>query len=65
VSRLNFTYFNDFISSTLSTGDRNKRAIIADDKGTEIANSSSDNKNMESLISPKAFKMQEMANQGY
>jgi hypothetical protein len=49
----------------LSTGDRNKRAIIADDKGTEIANSSSDNKNMESLISPKAFKMQEMANQGY
>ena len=36
---LDFTYFNDLIKSTLPTWDGNKRAIIADDKGTEIADS--------------------------
>jgi hypothetical protein len=44
------------IKSTLPTWDGNKRAIIADDKGTEIADSSSDNKNMESFKKLQSFQ---------
>jgi hypothetical protein len=40
----------------LSTQDEIKRAIIADDKGKEITDSSSDNKNMEQFKKLQSFQ---------
>jgi hypothetical protein len=53
---LNFFYINDFIKSTISTGDSNKRAVIADNNGTEIVDTSSDNNNMESFKKLQSFQ---------
>jgi hypothetical protein len=53
---LNFTYFNDLIKSTVSTDDRNKRAVIVDNNGTEIADSLSDNNTMESFKKLQSFQ---------
>ena len=53
---LNFTYFNDLINSTMLTEDRIKRFVIADNNGTEIADSSSNNNNVESFTKLHSFQ---------
>lgn len=53
---LDFTYFNDLIKSTMPTEDSNKRAVIVDNNGTEIADSSSGNNNMESFKILQSFQ---------
>lgn len=53
---LNFTYFNDLIKSTVSTEGGNKRAVIVDNNGTEISDSSSDNNIMESFKKLQSFQ---------
>jgi hypothetical protein len=53
---LNFFYINDLIKSTMSTGDSNKRAVIADNNGTQIVDTSSDNNNMESFKKLQSFQ---------
>lgn len=62
------------IKSTLPTGDGDKRLVIVDNNGTEIADSSFDNNNMESFENLQSFlsncklskfKMQKMVKQGY
>ncbi len=53
---LNFTYFNDLIKSTVLPEDSNKRFVIIDNNGTEIADSSSDNNNMESFKELQSFQ---------
>jgi Cache domain len=53
---LDFTYFNDLIKSTMPTEEGDKRAVIVDNNGTEIADSSSDNNNMESLKKLQSFQ---------
>ena len=53
---LDFTYFNDLIKSTMPTEDSNKRAVIVDNNGTDIADSSSGNNNMESFKILQSFQ---------
>ncbi len=53
---LNFTYFNDLIKSTISPEDSDKRVVIVDNNGTEIADTSSDNNNMESFKELQSFQ---------
>ncbi len=53
---LDFTYFNDLIKSTMPTEEGDKRAVIVDNNGTEIADSSSDNNNMESFKKLQSFQ---------
>ncbi len=53
---LNFTYFNDLIKSTMQPEDSDKRFVIIDNNGTEIADSSSDNNNMESFKELQSFQ---------
>jgi Cache domain len=53
---LNFTYFNDLVKSAMLPEDSNKRFIIIDNNGTEIADSSSDNNNMESYKELQSFQ---------
>ncbi len=53
---LNFTYFNDLIKSTKSAEDSDKRFVIVDNNGTEIADTSSDNNNMESFKELQSFQ---------
>ena len=53
---LNFSYFNEMIKSTLPTGDGDKRLVIVDNNGTEIADSSFDNNNMESFENLQSFQ---------
>lgn len=53
---LNFTYFNDLVKSAMLPEDSNKRFIIIDSNGTEIADSSSDNNNMESYKELQSFQ---------
>ena len=53
---LNFTYFNDLIKSTMPPEDSDKRFVIVDNNGTEIADSSSDNNNMESFKELQSFQ---------
>ena len=53
---LNFSYFNDMIKSTMPTEDGDKRMAIVDNNGTVIADSSSDNNNMESFKNLQSFQ---------
>lgn len=53
---LNFTYFNDLIKSTMQPEDSDKRFVIIDNNGTEIADSSADNNNMESFKELQSFQ---------
>lgn len=53
---LNFTYFNDLVKSAMLPEDSNKRFVIIDNNGTEIADSSSDNNNMESYKELQSFQ---------
>jgi len=53
---LDFKYFNKLLKSAMQTEEGNKRAIIVDNNGTEIADSSSDNKNMESFKKLQSFQ---------
>ena len=53
---LNFTYFNDLIKSTMLPEDSDKRFVLLDNNGTEIADSSSDNNNMESFKELQSFQ---------
>ena len=53
---LNFTYFNDLIKSTMLPDDSNKRFVMADNNGTEIADSSANNNNMESFKELQSFQ---------
>ena len=53
---LNFTYFNDLIKSTMLPEDSNKRFVLLDNNGTEIADSSSDNNNMETFKELQSFQ---------
>ena len=53
---LNFTYFNDLIKSTKSPEDSDKRFVIVDNNGTEIADTSSDNNNIESFKELQSFQ---------
>jgi hypothetical protein len=53
---LNFTYFNDLVKSAMLPEDSNKRFVIIDNNGTEIADSSSDNNNMELYKGLKSFQ---------
>ena len=53
---LNFTYFNDLIKSTMPPEDSDKRFVIVDNNGTEIADTSSDNNNMESFKELQSFQ---------
>ena len=53
---LDFTYFNDLIKSTMPTEEGDKRAVIGDNNGTEIADSSYDNNNMESFKKLQSFQ---------
>lgn len=53
---LNFSYFNEMIKSRLPTGDGDKRLVIVDNNGTEIADSSFDNNNMESFENLQSFQ---------
>jgi hypothetical protein len=53
---LNFTYFTDLIESVVLPEVSNKRFIIIDNNGTEIADSSSDNNNMESVTKLQSFQ---------
>ena len=53
---LNFTYFNELIKSTMPPEDSDKRFVIVDNNGTEIADTSSDNNNMESFKELQSFQ---------
>ena len=53
---LNYTYFNDLVKSAMLPEDSNKRFVIIDNNGTEIADSSSDNNNMESFKKLQSFQ---------
>jgi len=53
---LNYTYFNDLVKSAMLPEDSNKRFVIIDSNGTEIADSSSDNKNMELYKELQSFQ---------
>ena len=53
---LNFTYFNDLIKSTMPPEDSDKRFVIVDNNGTEIADTSSDNNNIESFKELQSFQ---------
>jgi hypothetical protein len=56
---LNFVYFNEIIKSimpTIEDVNKNKRMVIADNNGTEIADSSFDNNNMESFKKLQSFQ---------
>jgi Cache domain len=56
---LNFSYFNEIIKSIMPTtqdGNKNKRMVIVDNNGTEIADSSFDNNNMESFKKLQSFQ---------
>ena len=53
---LNFSYINDLIRSALLPDDSNKRFVMLDNNGTEIADSSSDNNNMESFKDLESFQ---------
>jgi hypothetical protein len=53
---LNFTYFNDLVKSAMLPEDSNKRFGIIDSNGTEIADPSSDNKNMELYKELQSFQ---------
>ena len=53
---LNFTYFKDLVKSAMLPEDSNKRFVIIDSNGTEIADSSSDNKNMELYNELQSFQ---------
>jgi hypothetical protein len=53
---LDFTYFNDLIKSTMPREDSNRRAVIVDNNGTEIADSSSGNNKMESFKMLQSFQ---------
>ena len=53
---LNFTYFKDLIKSTMLPEDSNKRFVLLDNNGTEIADSSSDNNNMEPFKDLQSFQ---------
>lgn len=53
---LNFTYLNDLIKSTMPPEDSDKRFVIVDNNGTEIADTSSDNNNMESFKELQSFQ---------
>ena len=53
---LNYTYFNDLVKSAMLPEDSNKRFGIIDSNGTEIADSSSDNKNMELYKELQSFQ---------
>jgi hypothetical protein len=62
---LNFSYFDEMIKSTMPTEDGDKRMVIVDNNGTEIADSSFDNNNMESFKNLQSFQNAEMVKQGY
>ncbi len=53
---LNLTYFNDLIKSTMLPEDSNKRFVLLDNNGTEIADSSSDINNMETFKELQSFQ---------
>jgi len=53
---LNFSYFNDKIKSTIPTEVGDKRMVIVDNNGTEIADSLFDNDNMESFKKLQSFQ---------
>ena len=53
---LNYTYFNDLVKSAMLPEDSNKRFVIIDSNGTQIADSSSDNKNMELYNELQSFQ---------
>ena len=53
---LNYTYFNDLVKSAMLPEDSNKRFVIIDSNGTKIADSSSDNKNMELYKELQSFQ---------
>jgi hypothetical protein len=53
---LNFSHFNEMVKSTMPTEDGNKRMVIVDNNGTEIADSSFDNNNMESFKKLQSFQ---------
>jgi hypothetical protein len=53
---LNFSYFNNMIKSTMPTDDGDKRMVIVDNNGTEIADSLFDNDNMESFEKLQSFQ---------
>jgi hypothetical protein len=56
VPGLNFSYFNNMIKSTMPTEDGDKRMVIVDNNGTEIADSLFDNDNMESFEKLQSFQ---------
>jgi hypothetical protein len=56
VLRLNFTYFKDLIKSTVSTENSNKRSVLVDNNGTQIADSLSDNNNMITFKNLQSFQ---------
>lgn len=49
----------------MPTEDGDKRMVIVDNNGTEIADSSFDNNNMESFKNLQSFQNAEMVKQGY
>jgi cache domain-containing protein len=53
---LNFSYFNNMIKSTMPTEDSDKRMVIVDNNGTEIADSLFDNDNVESFKKLQSFR---------
>jgi hypothetical protein len=53
---LNFSYFNELINSTMPTENGDKRMLIVDNNGTEIADSSFDNNNIESFKNLQSFQ---------
>jgi len=53
---LNYTYFNDLVKSAMLPEDSNKRFVIIDSNGTEIADSSSDNNNIRSYKGLQSFQ---------
>jgi hypothetical protein len=64
---LNFSYFNEMIKSKMPTIEdgNNKRMVIVDNNGTEIADSSSDNNNnMESFKNLQSFQNAKNAETG-
>ncbi len=61
---LNFTYLNDLIKSTMPPEDSDKRFVIVDNNGTEIADTSSDNNNMESFKELQSFQNAENGESG-
>jgi hypothetical protein len=53
---LDLAYFNELIKSSVIYEDNNKRFVIMDNNGTEIADSSSDNNNMKSFKKLQSFQ---------